>query len=79
MSSAQPAPALAEAERPVASAAPGLSAKVLPFPGAPEGRFVVHEKLGRGATATVFRGTDLADGRPVALKIAEGPNPLCTT
>ena len=74
MSSAQPAAPLALSERPGANAGPGLSSKVLPFPGAPEGRFVVHEKLGRGATATVFRGTDLADGRPVALKIAEGPS-----
>ena len=61
------------AGRPAAARGPGLSSKVLPYPGAPEGRFVVHEQLGRGATATVFRGTDLSDGRPVALKIAEGP------
>lgn len=31
--------------------------------------------LGRGATATVFRATDLSDGRPVAVKVAEGPEP----
>ena len=43
---------------------------------APAGRrFLVRELLGRGATATVFRGTDLADGRPVAIKVAEGPEP----
>ena len=43
---------------------------------APAGRgFLVGELLGRGATATVFRGTDLADGRPVAIKVAEGPEP----
>jgi eukaryotic-like serine/threonine-protein kinase len=77
VSLAQPAAPLALAERPAAAPLqPGLSSKVLPFPGAPQGRFVVHELLGRGATATVFRGTDLSDGRPVALKIAEGPEPL---
>jgi serine/threonine protein kinase len=53
----------------------GLDAKVLALPDAPAGRFVVHELLGRGATATVFRGTDLQDGRPVAIKVAEGPDP----
>ncbi|MET1020753.1 MAG: serine/threonine-protein kinase [Arthrobacter sp.] len=53
----------------------GLGAKVLALPEAPAGRFLVHELLGRGATATVFRGTDLADGRPVAIKLAEGPEP----
>jgi serine/threonine protein kinase len=56
----------------------GLDAKVLPLPDAPEGRFLVHERLGRGATATVFRGTDLQDGRPVAIKVAEGPGPRQT-
>src|SRR6478672_7272419 len=45
----------------------------LPRPDAPEGRFLVHELLGRGATATVFRGTDLSNDRPVAIKVAEGP------
>jgi serine/threonine protein kinase len=73
LSPAQPAAPSALAERPAAGSGQGLSSKVLPFPGSPEGRFVVHELLGRGATATVFRGTDLSDGRPVALKIAEGP------
>lgn len=57
---------------PVASGA-GLDAKVLPMPGAPAGRFLVHELLGRGATATVFRGTDLSSNRTVAIKVAEGP------
>jgi serine/threonine protein kinase len=38
------------------------------------GSFLIHELLGRGATATVFRGTDLADKRPVAVKVAEGPD-----
>ena len=51
----------------------GLDAKILPLPDAPEGRFLVHELLGRGATATVFRGTDLSNDRPVAIKVAEGP------
>ncbi len=54
--------------------AAGLDARVLPLPGAPEGRFLVHELLGRGATATVFRATDLLNGRPVALKVAQGPD-----
>lgn len=54
-------------------AAAGLDAKILPLPDAPEGRFLVHELLGRGATATVFRGTDLSNDRPVAIKVAEGP------
>jgi serine/threonine protein kinase len=70
-------PALAEkpvpAKHPAADGTSGLSSKVLPVRGATEGRFLVHERLGRGATATVFRGTDLSDGRPVALKVAEGP------
>lgn len=57
---------------PAASAA-GLDAKILPAPDAPGGRFLVHELLGRGATATVFRGTDLSNDRPVAIKVAEGP------
>jgi serine/threonine protein kinase len=43
------------------------------LPDAPGARFKVHELLGRGATATVFRGTDLLDDRPVAIKVAEGP------
>jgi len=51
----------------------GLDAKILPLPDAAQGRFLVHELLGRGATATVFRGTDLANDRPVAIKVAEGP------
>lgn len=55
------------------TAAPGLDATVLALPGAPEGRFLVHELLGRGATATVFRGTDVLTGRTVAIKVAEGP------
>ena len=38
------------------------------------GSFLIHERLGRGATATVFRGTDLATKRPVAVKVAEGPD-----
>lgn len=74
MSPAQAAAPTALAERPAAGFGPGLSSKVLPFPGTLGGRFMVHEQLGRGATATVFRGTDLSDRRPVALKIAEGPN-----
>ncbi len=45
------------------------------LPGAPARRFLVQELLGRGATATVFRATDLSDGRPVAVKVAEGPEP----
>ena len=49
-----------------------------PFRMPRRGRFLVHELLGRGATATVFRGTDLADGRPVAIKVAEGPDPRQT-
>ncbi|MET1065646.1 MAG: serine/threonine-protein kinase [Arthrobacter sp.] len=72
---ARPAPAVTSDARVSArpAAAAGLDAKVLALPEAPEGRFLVHERLGRGATATVFRGTDLADGRPVAIKVAEGP------
>lgn len=66
------------AERPAATApvvsAAGLDAKLLALPDAPAGRFLVHELLGRGATATVFRGTDLHGGRPVAIKVAEGPD-----
>jgi serine/threonine protein kinase len=68
-------------EKPVIAAAPagpgtatGLDGRVLAVPGAPDGRFLVHELLGSGATATVFRGTDLADGLPVAIKVAEGPH-----
>lgn len=64
------APALDPA---VSAPASRLDAKVLALADAPEGRFLVHELLGRGATATVFRGTDLAGGRPVAIKVAEGP------
>ncbi|WP_349627287.1 serine/threonine-protein kinase [Arthrobacter sp. C9C5] len=71
-------PVLAVAEgRPVsglaAASAAGLNFTVLPLPDAPGGRFLVHELLGRGATATVFRGTDLLNDRPVAIKVAEGP------
>lgn len=80
---ASAAPAKRPAAGPVAPAArlaaagtPGLHSKVLSLPGSADGRFVVHERLGRGATATVFRGTDLSDGRPVALKVAEGPGTL---
>lgn len=77
-----PPSAAALAERPAATApvvsAAGLDAKLLALPDAPAGRFLVHELLGRGATATVFRGTDLADGRPVAIKVAEGPDPRQT-
>lgn len=61
----------AAADAAVRGARPG--AGVLALPDAPEGRFLVHGRLGRGATATVFRGTDLADSRPVAIKVAEGP------
>jgi serine/threonine protein kinase len=39
-----------------------------------QGSFLIHELLGRGATATVFHGTDLAERRPVAVKVAEGPD-----
>lgn len=73
-----PHSAVALAERPAAlpvPAAVGLDARVLALPDAPGGRFLVHELLGRGATATVFRGTDVADSRPVAIKVAEGPEP----
>jgi hypothetical protein len=77
-----PPSAVALAERSAATApsvpAVGLGAKVLALPDAPAGRFLVHELLGRGATATVFRGTDLSDGRPVAIKVAEGPDPRQT-
>jgi serine/threonine protein kinase len=52
----------------------GFNTKILPMPEAPGGRFLVHELLGRGATATVFRGTDLVNDRPVAIKVAEGPS-----
>jgi serine/threonine protein kinase len=67
--SAAPTPAAA----PVGATASRLDAKVLALPDAPEGRFLVHELLGRGATATVFRGSDIANDRPVAIKVAEGP------
>ena len=82
-----PPSGVALAERPAATApvvtppvvsAAGLDAKLLALPDAPAGRFAVHELLGRGATATVFRGTDLLDGRPVAIKVAEGPDPRQT-
>lgn len=52
----------------------GLGAKILAHSRSPEGRFLVHELLGRGATATVYRGTDLDGRRPVAIKLAEGPD-----
>lgn len=58
---------------PAATNSAGLNAKILCLPDAPGGRFLVHELLGRGATATVFRGTDLLNDRPVAIKVAEGP------
>lgn len=64
---------LAPFPEPALGAKSGLTAKVLPAPGAPQGGYIVHELLGRGASATVFRGTDLTSGRPVALKVAEGP------
>ena len=74
-----PPSAAALAERPAAACPAlldaGLDATVLALPDAPAGRFLVHERLGRGATATVYRGTDLIDGRPVAIKVAEGPEP----
>jgi len=77
-----PPSAAALVERPAAAAplvtAAGLDAKLLALPDAPAGRFLVHELLGRGATATVFRGTDLSDSRPVAIKVAEGPDPRQT-
>lgn len=74
-----PASATALAERPAGTGTPapdvGPDARVFTLPGAPERRFLLRELLGRGATATVFRGTDLSDGRPVAIKVAEGPEP----
>ncbi|MBP1134179.1 serine/threonine protein kinase [Arthrobacter sp. PvP023] len=33
-------------------------------------RYLLHERVGIGATAQVFRGTDHRDGRPVAIKVA---------
>jgi eukaryotic-like serine/threonine-protein kinase len=65
--------AVAAAGPGAATAGAGLYANILPLPDAPAGRFLVHELLGRGATATVFRGTDLVNDRPVAIKVAEGP------
>ena len=74
-----PPPATALAERPAGTCTPapadGTNPRVLTLPGFPARRFLVRELLGRGATATVFRGTDLSDGRPVAIKVAEGPEP----
>lgn len=74
-----PPSAMALAERPAGTCTPapdaGSAARVLTLPGGPARRFLVRELLGRGATATVFRGTDLSDGRPVAIKVAEGPEP----
>ena len=35
-----------------------------------DARYVLHERVGIGATAQVFRGTDRRDGRPVAIKVA---------
>ncbi|MDQ0754563.1 serine/threonine-protein kinase [Arthrobacter sp. B3I4] len=67
------APVIALAEGPAAATASGLDAKILALQDAPEGRFLVHGLLGRGGTATVFRGTDLTNDRPVAIKVAEGP------
>ncbi|BCW69265.1 serine/threonine-protein kinase [Arthrobacter sp. NicSoilB8] len=59
-----------------ATARPGLAGSVLQAcrPAGGQGSFLIHELLGRGATATVYRGTDLADNRPVAVKVAEGPD-----
>lgn len=59
-----------------ASPAAGLRAGVPVLPADSGKSFRVHEPLGRGATATVFRGTDLSDGRSVAIKLAGGPDPL---
>lgn len=74
-----PPAAVALAERPAGTfssvPAAGLHDRVLALPHDPARRFLVQELLGRGATATVFRGTDLSDGRPVAIKLAEGPEP----
>ncbi|SDP13818.1 Serine/threonine protein kinase [Arthrobacter sp. ok909] len=59
-----------------AAARPVLTGSVVPArrPTGEPGSFLIHELLGRGATATVFRGTDLANQRPVAVKVAEGPD-----
>ena len=53
-----------------------FAGSVLPArrPAGGQGSFLIHELLGRGATATVYRGTDLAGKRPVAVKVAEGPD-----
>lgn len=72
--SAVPRPAGASSRPGTVTAGAGLKAITLPLPDAPGGRFQVHELLGRGATATVFRGTDLVNDRPVAIKVAEGPS-----
>lgn len=59
-----------------AAARPGFAGSVLQArrPAGGQGSFLIHELLGRGATATVYRGTDLAAQRPVAVKVAEGPD-----
>lgn len=59
-----------------AAARPVFSGSVLEAlrPTGERGSFRIHERLGRGATATVFRGTDLTNERSVAVKIAEGPD-----
>jgi serine/threonine protein kinase len=59
-----------------AAARPGVAGSVLQArrPAGGQGSFLIHERLGAGATATVYRGTDLADKRPVAVKVAEGPD-----
>lgn len=55
---------------------PAFAGSVLPArrPAGGQGAFLIHGLLGRGATATVYRGTDLANKRPVAVKVAEGPD-----
>lgn len=59
-----------------AASRPVFAGSVLPArrAGGGQGSFLIHELLGRGATATVYRGTDLAAKRPVAVKVAKGPD-----